>query len=88
MVGIFFNCLCNLNKFIGYETRDLFAIKHQNSENPDFTEWDQFAKNEYERLAMEEENPEDSDIADGLDDVDNAGDDTDATDNAGPVNAA
>ena len=87
MVGIFFNCLCNLNKFIGYETRDLFAIKHQNSENPDFSEWDQFAKNEYERLAMEEENPEDSDIADGLDDVDGAGDETEASSNTGNVNA-
>jgi len=28
MVGIFFNCLVNLNKFVGYEVRDLFAIKH------------------------------------------------------------
>lgn len=28
IVGIFFNCLVNLNKFIAYETRDLFAIKH------------------------------------------------------------
>ena len=28
IVGIFFNCLINLNKFIAYETRDLFAIKH------------------------------------------------------------
>ena len=28
LVGIFFNCLVNLNKFIAYETRDLFAIKH------------------------------------------------------------
>jgi hypothetical protein len=27
-IGIFFNCLVNLNKFIAYETRDLFAIKH------------------------------------------------------------
>jgi len=27
-VGIFFNSLVNLNKFIAYETRDLFAIKH------------------------------------------------------------
>jgi hypothetical protein len=25
-------------------------------------EWDRFAKNEYERLAMEEENPEDVNI--------------------------
>jgi hypothetical protein len=27
-IGIFFNCLVNLNKFIAFETRDLFAIKH------------------------------------------------------------
>jgi len=27
-VGIFFNCLVNLNKFIAYETRDLFSIKN------------------------------------------------------------
>ena len=27
-IGIFFNCLVNLNKFIAYETRDLFSLKH------------------------------------------------------------
>jgi len=27
-IGIFFNCLINLNKFIAYETRDLFSLKH------------------------------------------------------------
>lgn len=78
MVGIFFNCLCNLNKFIAYETRDLFSIKHQVNENPEFTEWDWFAKQEYERLAMEEENPEDSDVIDGMDGVD--GGDSDEAD--------
>ena len=36
-VGIFFNCLVNLNKFIAYETRDLFAIKHQLTEFPDYS---------------------------------------------------
>lgn len=66
MVGIFFNCLCNLNKFIAYETRDMFTIKHQLTENPDWTEWDRFAKSEYERLAMEEEN---SDVIEGMDGV-------------------
>lgn len=54
-VGIFFNCLVNLNKFIAYETRDLFSLKHQLTEFPDYSEWDRFAKTEYERLAMEEE---------------------------------
>ena len=36
-VGIFFNCLVNLNKFIAYEQRDLFALKHQLTEFPDYT---------------------------------------------------
>lgn len=35
-VGIFFNCLVNLNKFIAYETRDLFQLKHQITEFPDY----------------------------------------------------
>jgi serine/threonine-protein phosphatase 2A regulatory subunit B'' len=65
-VGIFFNCLVNLNKFLAYESRDLFAIKHQLTEFPDYTEWDRFAKNEYERLAMEEENGEDSEMMDAM----------------------
>ncbi len=73
-VGIFFNCLCNLNKLISYETRDLFALKHQTTENPDYSEWDLFAKGEYERLAMEEENPEDSDVIDTMDNMDTQAD--------------
>ena len=36
-VGIFFNCLVNLNKFIAYETRDLFSLKHQLTEFPDYS---------------------------------------------------
>lgn len=36
-LGIFFNCLVNLNKFIAYETRDLFAIRHQQQEFPDYS---------------------------------------------------
>ena len=65
-VGIFFNCLVNLNKFIAYETRDLFAIKHSLTEFPAYSEWDRFAKAEYERLAMEEENGEDSEVLDAM----------------------
>lgn len=53
--GVFFNSLLNLNKFIAYEQRDPFTIKHEQNENPDFTEWDRFALAEYVRLAMEEE---------------------------------
>uniref|UniRef100_A0A7S3CIH8 EF-hand domain-containing protein n=1 Tax=Strombidium rassoulzadegani TaxID=1082188 RepID=A0A7S3CIH8_9SPIT len=66
-VGIFFNCLVNLNKFIAYETRDLFQLKHQLTEFPDYSEWDRFAKAEYERLAMEEEQGEDSEVLDAMD---------------------
>ena len=66
-VGIFFNCLVNLNKFIAYETRDLFAIKHQITEFPNYSEWDRFAKGEYERLAMEEEVGDDSEMIDAMD---------------------
>jgi len=65
--GVFFNCLVNLNKFIAYETRDLFAIKHQLTEFPDYSEWDRFAKTEYERLAMEEEGGDDSEMIDAMD---------------------
>lgn len=79
-VGIFFNCLCNLNKFIAYETRDLFALKHQSNELPDYSEWDLFAKGEYERLAMEEENPEDSDVIDTMDNMDGGNNDNGDTD--------
>lgn len=75
-VGIFYNWLCNLNKFIAYETRDLFAIKHQLNELADYSEWDRFAKGEYERLAMEEENPEDSDVIDTMDNMDADGAET------------
>lgn len=66
-MGIFFNCLVNLNKFIAYEQRDLFAIKHQLTEFPDYSEWDRFAKGEYERLAMEEEGGDDSEMIDAMD---------------------
>ena len=36
-VGIFFNCLVNLNKFLAYETRDLFQLKNQLTEFPDYS---------------------------------------------------
>ena len=31
------NGLVNLNKFIAYETRDLFSLKHQLTEFPDYS---------------------------------------------------
>ncbi len=58
-VSIFFNSLVNLNKFIDFEQRDVFAVKNEIAENPSFSDWDRFAQNEYLRLAYEEENHED-----------------------------
>ena len=52
--GNFFNVLFNLNKFIAFETRDPFMIR-QEREEPHLTEWDRFARAEYVRLSMEEE---------------------------------
>ncbi|XP_077226884.1 serine/threonine protein phosphatase 2A regulatory subunit B''beta-like [Tasmannia lanceolata] len=52
--GNVFNILFNLNKFIGFETRDPFLIR-QERENPTLTEWDRFAHREYIRLSMEED---------------------------------
>jgi serine/threonine-protein phosphatase 2A regulatory subunit B'' len=37
------------------------------TEFPDYSEWDRFAKTEYERLAMEEEQGEDSEVLDAMD---------------------
>ena len=54
LAGNFFNVLFNLNKFIAFETRDPFLIR-QEREEPHLTEWDRFARQEYIRLSMEEE---------------------------------
>lgn len=56
--SIFFNVFTNLNKFVAYEQRDPFMIKNEQTEYPDYSDWDKFAQNEYMRLAMEEENPD------------------------------
>eukprot|EP00002_Diphylleia_rotans_P006842 TRINITY_DN1627_c0_g1_i1.p1 TRINITY_DN1627_c0_g1~~TRINITY_DN1627_c0_g1_i1.p1 ORF type:complete len:420 (-),score=76.48 TRINITY_DN1627_c0_g1_i1:176-1435(-) len=50
-----FNILFNLNKFIAYEQRDPFSIR-QEMNSPEKTDWDRFARAEYDLLAAEEEN--------------------------------
>eukprot|EP00330_Aristerostoma_sp_ATCC50986_P008436 CAMPEP_0114581766 /NCGR_PEP_ID=MMETSP0125-20121206/5836_1 /TAXON_ID=485358 ORGANISM="Aristerostoma sp., Strain ATCC 50986" /NCGR_SAMPLE_ID=MMETSP0125 /ASSEMBLY_ACC=CAM_ASM_000245 /LENGTH=55 /DNA_ID=CAMNT_0001774225 /DNA_START=577 /DNA_END=744 /DNA_ORIENTATION=+ len=42
-------------------------IRNEQNENPDFTEWDKFAQHEYIRLALEEENAENSGMLDSAD---------------------
>ena len=36
------------------------------TEFPDYSDWDRFAKTEYERLAMEEEGGDDSEMIDAM----------------------
>jgi serine/threonine-protein phosphatase 2A regulatory subunit B'' len=43
-----------MNKFIAFETRDPFLMR-QEREEPHLTEWDRFARGEYLRLSMEED---------------------------------
>jgi serine/threonine-protein phosphatase 2A regulatory subunit B'' len=51
--GVFFSILLSLNKFMAYEQRDPFAIKQDQLNNPDLSDWDRFCAGEYVRLAME-----------------------------------
>ena len=50
------------------------------TEFPDYSEWDRFAKGEYERLAMEEEGGDDSEMIDAMEGWDSDQDETQATD--------
>ena len=57
-----------------------------------YREWDRFAKGEYERLAMEEEGGDDSEMIDAMDGWDSEDDSTaqtgDSTNNNGSTAAA
>jgi serine/threonine-protein phosphatase 2A regulatory subunit B'' len=57
--GALFNVLFNLNKFVAFETRDPFAMR-QEREEVGVTEWDRFARSEYVRLAVEDDNDAES----------------------------
>eukprot|EP01065_Artemidia_motanka_P043421 TRINITY_DN6016_c0_g1_i14.p1 TRINITY_DN6016_c0_g1~~TRINITY_DN6016_c0_g1_i14.p1 ORF type:complete len:721 (+),score=280.14 TRINITY_DN6016_c0_g1_i14:148-2163(+) len=50
--GNFFNSLFNLTKFIAFEQRDPF-VTHAEKQLPEKTDWDRFAKVEYERMSLE-----------------------------------
>jgi serine/threonine-protein phosphatase 2A regulatory subunit B'' len=41
---------------VAFESRDPFAVKNENQDFPDYSEWDKFARAEYIRLAVEDEN--------------------------------
>eukprot|EP00612_Vaucheria_litorea_P000920 CAMPEP_0171458626 /NCGR_PEP_ID=MMETSP0945-20130129/4227_1 /TAXON_ID=109269 /ORGANISM="Vaucheria litorea, Strain CCMP2940" /LENGTH=563 /DNA_ID=CAMNT_0011984467 /DNA_START=293 /DNA_END=1984 /DNA_ORIENTATION=+ len=52
--GVFFDCLFNLSKFIGFEQRDPFS-ERQKRADPFDADWDRFAYHDYNRLAAEDE---------------------------------
>jgi len=56
--GNLFNALFNLNKFIAFEQRDPF-VTHAEKQLPEKTDWDRFAKVEYERMSLEAGEQED-----------------------------
>jgi len=70
--GVFFNVLFNLTKFIQYDQKDPGQIFNERA-TPELTDWDRYAKIEYARLAMEEDQGEYADEIDfggeGGDDV-------------------
>eukprot|EP00916_Digyalum_oweni_P021708 GHVL01036008.1.p1 GENE.GHVL01036008.1~~GHVL01036008.1.p1 ORF type:complete len:255 (-),score=41.96 GHVL01036008.1:441-1142(-) len=55
MSGTLFSILLSLNKFLQYESRDPFAIKQEQIEHPDYTDWDRFCAIEYARLASDDD---------------------------------
>eukprot|EP00887_Chlorella_sp_A99_P001590 scaffold8.g1590.t1 len=57
LAGTLFNIMFNLNKFIAFETRDPFVMRHEREDGG--SDWDRFARAEYIRLAVEEEASED-----------------------------
>lgn len=58
--SVFFNSLLNLTKLIAYEERDPFQSKSDQDRFPDFNDWDKFALNEYQRLAVDESDEDDA----------------------------
>ena len=64
VVGIVFDALFNLDKFMSFEQRDPFAERHKR-DDPFDSEWARFAFAEYNRLAAEEEAREEEMDLDG-----------------------
>eukprot|EP00759_Apiculatamorpha_spiralis_P057649 PhF_6_TR8734/c0_g1_i1/m.13735/K11583/PPP2R3; serine/threonine-protein phosphatase 2A regulatory subunit B'' len=56
--GVFFNVLMNLNKFLIFEQRDPFQA-HAEKQLPEKTDWERFARQEYDRMAMEADGGDD-----------------------------
>ena len=60
--GTLFHALCNINKFVAFETRDPFGGGGRPGDSDEIgplTPWDRFASAEYVRLALEEDGERD-----------------------------
>ena len=56
LAGILFNVLFNLTKFVAFEMRDPFTMRQEREDAASgSSEWDRFARNEYMRLAAEDD---------------------------------
>eukprot|EP00941_MAST-03F_sp_MAST-3F-sp1_P002074 g2074.t1 len=53
--SVFFDMLFNLSEFLAYEQRDPFIQRQIKEKEPHTTPWERYARDEYARLAMEEE---------------------------------
>jgi serine/threonine-protein phosphatase 2A regulatory subunit B'' len=63
LTPLFYNTLVNLNKFLSWEQRDPFAANaSKGGDGVEKTEWDRFARNEYDRMAHEPEDDNADDV--------------------------
>lgn len=58
--SVFFNSLLNLTKLIAYEERDPYIAREDKEKYINYTDWDKFALNEYQRLAVDESDEDDA----------------------------
>lgn len=60
LAGVLFNIMFNLTKFVSFEMRDPFSTKqHREEFLAGISEWERYAKDEYCRLALEDDMDED-----------------------------
>lgn len=62
LASVFFNSLVNLNKFIAFEQRDPFQYKNELNETPGYSEWDRFARMEYNRLSDDQDEQDEESV--------------------------
>lgn len=48
--GVFINMLTDLNKLVGFESKDAYEQRNIKQQNPGWTDWDRFVKPEYKRI--------------------------------------